>query len=97
MQSLLILGRQPKIGLSELESLYGPDKIKSISDYAAILDVDPCLVAFDRLGGSVKFTKILSVLETTNWQEIEQFLIKVAPEHSQNLDGSKLNQVDQSF
>ncbi len=91
MQSLLILGRQPKIGLSELESLYGPDKIKSISDYAAILDVDPCLVAFDRLGGSVKFTKILSVLETTNWQEIEQFLIKVAPEHSQNMAKGKMH------
>jgi len=91
MQSLLILGRQPKIGLSELESLYGPDKIKSISHYAAILDVDPCLVAFDRLGGSVKFTKILSILKTTNWPEIEQFLVTVAPEHSRNIPKGKMH------
>jgi tRNA G10 N-methylase Trm11 len=91
MQSLLILGRQPKIGLAELESLYGKNKVSYIStSEAAILDVDPCLVNFDRLGGSIKFTKILTTLETTSWGEIEQFLITDSPGHSQNMPKGKM-------
>lgn len=91
MQSLLILGRQPKIGISELESLYGYDKVKPCGNSAALLNVDPCLVAFDRLGGSLKFTKVLSVLDTVDWNAIEQFLIKVSPGHSQNMPKGKMH------
>ena len=81
MQSLLILGRQPALGLAELESLYGADKIRAVGDKVAVVDVDPCLLAFDRLGGSVKFCKILTTLDTTDWQEIEKFLVQVSPGH----------------
>ena len=55
MQSLLILGRQPALGIAELESIYGADKIQVVSEKVVIVDEDPCLLAFDRLGGSVKF------------------------------------------
>ncbi len=90
MQSVLILGRQPALGLAEIESLYGADKIRPVGDKAAIVDVDPCLLAFDRLGGSVKFCKILTTLNTTNWDEIEKFLIQTAPGHSERLPPGKL-------
>ena len=40
----MVLGRQPKLGLAELESLYGGDKLKTIGDHAVIVDVDPCLL-----------------------------------------------------
>src|SRR4051794_2242006 len=58
MQSLMILGRLPALGTAELESLYGADKVKLVGTQAVIVDVDPCLLAFDRLGGSVKFCKV---------------------------------------
>lgn len=90
MQSVLILGRQPAIGLAELESLYEPKKVRPIGDYAALLDVDPCLLDFDRLGSSIKFCKLLSTLDTTNLEDIEQFLIKTAPQHSQNMPEGKM-------
>lgn len=90
MQSLLILGRQPALGLAELESLYGADKVQPVGDKVAIVDVDPCLLAFDRLGGSVKFCKILTTLDTTDWQEIEKFLVQVSPAQSQQMPEGKM-------
>jgi hypothetical protein len=90
MQSLLILGRQPALGLTELESLYGGNIIRAIGSVAALIDVDPCLLAFDRLGGSIKFTKVLTTLETTNWSQIEKFLYKVSPGHSQSMPEGKM-------
>lgn len=90
MQSLLILGRQPTLGLAELESLYGPNKVRSVGEKVAIINVDPCLLAFDRLGGSLKFCKLLTELETTNWQEIEKFLVDVSPGHSERMPEGKM-------
>lgn len=66
MQSLLIFGRQPSLGIAEVESLYGPEAIRVVGDKVGIVDVDPCLLAFDRLGGSMKFCKILTTLDTDN-------------------------------
>ena len=90
MQSLLILGRQPALGIAELESLYGADKLQLVGDQAVIVDVDPCLLAFDRLGGSVKFAKLLTTLDTVHWRDIENFLLKVAPGHSQTMPEGKM-------
>lgn len=90
MQSLVIFGRQPALGLAEVESLYGSEKIRRVGAKVAIIDIDPCLLAFDRLGGSTKFCKILTTLDTTNWKEIEKFLLQVAPGHSQNMPEGKM-------
>jgi len=90
MQSLLVLGRQPALGLAELESLYGADKLRSVGEQAVIVDVDPCMLAFDRLGGSTKFCKLLTELDTTDWDEIEDFLLEVAPGHSLKMPEGKM-------
>ncbi|GAC1498940.1 MAG: hypothetical protein NVS1B10_01130 [Candidatus Saccharimonadales bacterium] len=86
----MILGRQPRLGIAELESLYGADKITAVNNTAAIVDVDPCLMAFDRLGGSVKFCKILTILDTSDWKSIEKFLLEVSPGHSSNMQAGKM-------
>jgi tRNA G10 N-methylase Trm11 len=90
MQSLLILGRQPKIGLAELISLYGEDKVTALSNIAAIVDVDPCNFRFDRLGGSLRFCKLLSTLDTNSWAEVERHLLEVSPEHSRKMPEGKM-------
>src|SRR5579884_326883 len=90
MDSLLILGRQPQLGLAELESLYGSDKLLPLTRHSVILKVDPCLVAFDRLGGSLKFAKVLTELKTTDWPAIEQFLAEAAPLQAQKLPAGRL-------
>jgi tRNA G10 N-methylase Trm11 len=86
----MVLGRQPELGLAELESIYGAAKIRPLGSHAAIVDVDPCLLAFGRLGGSVKFCKLLTTLDTTDWKQIEKFLMEVSPGHSERLPEGKL-------
>lgn len=87
----MILGRQPALSLAELESLYGADKLQPLADGRAVLvDVDPCLLAFDRLGGSVKFCKLLTILDTTDWPKIEKFLLDVSPGHAATMPEGKM-------
>jgi SAM-dependent methyltransferase len=90
MQSLLTLGRQPLLGIAEVEALYGADKIRPVGETAVIVDIDPCLLAFERLGGTIKFCKVLTTLDTVNWKQIEQFLLKVAPGHVATMPEGKM-------
>lgn len=90
MQSLLILGRQAELGLAELESLYGSSAVRPAGAQAAVVDVDPCLLAFDRLGGAIKFCKILTTLDTTDWGQVEKFLVKVAPGQAETMPEGKM-------
>jgi tRNA G10 N-methylase Trm11 len=90
MQSLLILGRQPALGLAELESLFGPSTLTSVGNIAALLDAEPTEVDFDRLGGTIKLAKVLTTLDTTEWREIEKYLVKVSPKHAGMLPEGKL-------
>lgn len=88
---MLILGRQPALGLAELESLYGADRVESAGDSAAVVDIDPCLLAFDRLGGSMKFCKVLTLLETTEWKQVEKFLVQTSPSHARQMPEGKMH------
>lgn len=73
-QTVCILGRQPALGLAELESLYGDKLLKPIGNSAVLIAIDPPQINFSRLGGTVKFCKLLTILDTTNWAEIQKFL-----------------------
>ncbi len=88
-KSVLILGRQPALGLAELESLYGAAKVRPAGTIAALLDVDPTDVNFARLGGAMKLAKLLTVLDTTNWDVVEKYLRKTIPSHLQNVPDGK--------
>lgn len=68
MPTIAILGRQPAIGLSELESLYSAARVTAIADSAALLDMDVSAVDYARLGGTVKLCKTLNRFDTDNWQ-----------------------------
>lgn len=91
MKSLLILGRQPEIGIAELESLYTPTKVTPINQQVVLVDVDPCLLAFDRLGGAIKFAKVLTTLPTSSWTNAEKFLLKVAPDFAKTMPVGKMH------
>ena len=90
MQTLCILGRQPALGCAELESLYGADKLRPVGKQAAVLDVEPAQIDFSRLGGSVKFCKVLTVLDTTNWGDLQKFLEENVAPHTQQLPEGKM-------
>jgi len=88
--SLCILGRQPALGLAELESLFDAKAVKPVGERAALLDSEPSKVPFAYLGGTMKFCKVLTVLETTGWSEIQKFLANAVPEHAARLPEGKM-------
>ena len=56
MQYLAVLGRQPELGLVELESLFGSKSVTPWGDYAALLDNEPDI---NRLGGTQKIGRVI--------------------------------------
>jgi tRNA G10 N-methylase Trm11 len=90
MQTLIVHGRQPALGKAELESLYGADILRPAGDNASLLDIEPTSIDFMRLGGMVKFCKVLTILDTTKWDDIEKFLVNTTPQHFSVLPDGKL-------
>jgi tRNA (guanine10-N2)-dimethyltransferase len=84
----MILGRQPAIGLAELESLYGAENIRPVGSHAAMVDVE---IDFARIGGSSKAAKVLNILDTTDWREIQSYLEYNIPQHLEHLGEGKLS------
>lgn len=77
MASLIcILGRQPNLGLAELESLYS-NGLEPFADNSAVLNGDDKSVDLRRLGGTQKICLILKRSSTTNWVKVKS-LVKEA-------------------
>lgn len=70
-KNVVILGRQPELGLAELESLYGAAYVQPAGAEAALVNRP---VRFERLGGAMKLGEVLEVLPTVAWPEIQWFL-----------------------
>lgn len=84
-----ILGRQPKISLAELESLFGAEKIQQVSTYAALVDFGEPLPQ-QRLGGTIKSAKLLTRLENTGLEGAFAHLGISIPHHLTHLPEGKL-------
>lgn len=80
-QVVAILGRQPKIGLAEAESLFGSSKLQPFSAEAAILDITHADFPIERMGGTTKAAKLLTYLPFTDWDQIEAYLVMALPKH----------------
>jgi tRNA (guanine10-N2)-dimethyltransferase len=90
MKSLVILGRQPKLGLAELESLYGAKAVTPFGGQFALLDAHAEAVRFERLGGVIKLARVVDTIKTTNWFEIEDYLLQRAPKDIEEVPEGKM-------
>lgn len=90
MHSLVILGRQPALGLAELESLFGADSIRPIAPQVALIDKDAACIPFKRLGGSVKLAHILAEIPSQSWRDIEKHLHTLVAEHVEFMPAGKI-------
>jgi len=86
-KSIAILGRQPALGIAELESLYGADSVQPFGDSACFVEKEACAIDFKRLGGSVRLATILLKLPSTKWHDIEKFIVAAAPQHAAKVEG----------
>ena len=90
MQSLLTLGRQPALGLAELESLYSAAALTSVGPQAVLLDINPADVTFSRLGGTIKLSRVIHIFGPANWRQVEKQLLQLVPTHVSGMPDGKL-------
>lgn len=77
-----ILGRQPALGLAELESLFDAKAIQPLDAGTAIVKIEPAELPMQRLGGTMKAARYLTELPFTDWSKIEDFLTQELPKHA---------------
>jgi len=90
MQSILILGRQPALGLAELESLYGIAPLSHVAEHVAGLDLPTAEINFNRLGGSTRLAEIVATVPSTLWKDVEKQLAKSIVDIAHTLPEGKL-------
>jgi tRNA G10 N-methylase Trm11 len=74
---IAILGRQPALGMAELEAVYGAPNTRWFSDQAAIVETDT--FSIDRLGGTQKAGQVVAELRG-DWRQVS---MKIVQEYSQ--------------
>lgn len=89
-QTLLLLGRQPALGMAEAESLFGATALHPIGKQGVIVDLSPDTLPFDRLGGSMRAAKVLTYIDTTDWDKLESYLLTELPKHTCCLPEGKI-------
>lgn len=87
MSSIVILGRQPKLGLAELESICGTSAVTPLGNQAATVTV---ALAPERMGGVLKVARPIAEIPYTDWRKINDFTIKALPDLINNLPDGKL-------
>ena len=78
-KSIFTLGRQPAIGLAELESVLGSEHVAVLSSQVAASDLAAADIPFERLGGSVRVANIIGEMPATQWPSVSRTLHKVFP------------------
>lgn len=83
---IALLGRQPKIGLAELTSLYG--EATPVGKQAASVKTDTLDIS--RLGGTLKVANPIDEFNSTDWRRISELLIKNFFNYTANMPEGKI-------
>ncbi len=90
IKSIFILGRQPALGIAELERLYGADSLRVLGDNLIGSTIDAADIDFQRLGGSIKLIRVIDVLHQANWPQIEKKLLQRIPAIARDFEPGKI-------
>ena len=71
---IAILGRQPAIGVAELESVFGGEKIRVLNREVALIDSNKLNVS--HFGSILKTGEIVHEIESTDWHKIKPIILK---------------------
>jgi tRNA G10 N-methylase Trm11 len=77
-KSLFVLGRQPAIGRAELESLLGSEHIAVAGEMAAVGDMPPTGVPFERAGSIIKLAVVIQTVASSDWRSLQAELARAA-------------------
>lgn len=91
MPLIAILGRQPEIGVAELESLLGSDAVTRVFQPCfAEINVPFSTIWANRLGGTIKLVEVQKNLNTTSWPSLVKLLTDYGNEHEPSVEPGKL-------
>lgn len=79
------LGRQPNLGMAELEHLYGGENVAWFSDATALIKNDSFNI--DRLGGTQKAGRVILELSHGDWRQASMKLVQHYTKKWQNYEG----------
>lgn len=79
---IAILGRQPAIGIAELEAVYG--NVRWFSNHSALLESRPDV---ERLGGSLKAGQVLFDMPRGDWRKASMKIVNHYAKKWQNTEG----------
>ncbi len=83
MQYIALLGRQPAIGIAELERVFGD--VTWFSDTAAVVVADTFDI--ERLGGTVKAGRVVAEFPSGDWRQASMKLVRAYTEAWADHDG----------
>lgn len=86
---IVFLGRQPALGLAELEAHFGAPALERISAGIALLHTQE-KPTFDRFGGIMKVAKLLTNLDYTDWNRLVRYIQTSLPDHLQYIPEGKI-------
>ena len=74
--TICMLGRQPELGLAELEMLYGSDHVRPVGETCALVDA---AVDFKRLGGSIKAAEFITSISSVERSQVFKKVARLLP------------------
>jgi hypothetical protein len=89
MKIICLLGRQSALGLAELESRLGADSLQVLGRDMVIADSET-VPDFDSFGGVLKAAKLLTRLDTTDFNKLSRHLQEALPSHLQYFPDGKI-------
>ena len=75
-KNIFLLGRQPNLGIAELESLLGSENLTTFSHISAVSNIEVNSNLQVRLGGTQKIGRIILEKPLLSWPEIEDTIKK---------------------
>jgi tRNA G10 N-methylase Trm11 len=81
---IAIMGRQPQIGIAELESFFGAEKISIINDQTTAINTDHFEI--QRFGGSLKAGLVINDLRDRSFERLSQKIVDYYKSKWQHLD-----------
>lgn len=82
---ITILGRQPALGMAELEHFYGADRTHWFSDISARIDTD--VLSIDRFGGMQKAGRVVFELPNGDWHRVSMKIVQAYVSLWSHFDG----------
>jgi tRNA G10 N-methylase Trm11 len=82
---IAILGRQPALGMAELEKLYGSDATRWFSDQSALIETEH--FSIERLGGSQKAGRVVAELPHGDWRHASMKIVQAYSQAWADFDG----------